>query len=41
MFELKNVCRFAAMTLLRGISVLQLMTNLELLIVYVGGITAT
>jgi len=29
------------MTLLRGISVLQLTTNLELLIVYAGGLTAT
>jgi hypothetical protein len=41
MFELRNVCKFSAMTLLRGISVLQMMTNLELLIIYVGGITAT
>jgi len=41
MFELRNVCRFSAVTLLREISVLQLTTNLELLIVYVGGLTAT
>lgn len=29
------------MTLLRGVSVLQMTTNVELLIVYVGGLTVT
>jgi len=41
MFVLRNACRFSAVTLLRGACVLQLTTNLELLTVYVGGLTAT
>jgi hypothetical protein len=39
-FELRNVYRFSAMTLLRGVNVLQLAINLEMLIVYVGELKA-
>jgi hypothetical protein len=40
-FELRNVqYRFSAMTLLHGVNVLQLAINLEMLIVYVGGLKA-
>ena len=40
-FELRKACRFSAMTLLLGVCVLQITKNLEMLIVYVDGLTAT